>query len=161
MVQAVSPCLARYVRGSASLMGLISFLSRRLLRRVVINDQARAAPYDLLPERALFRFGSDSVSPFDAARADPATSASKSSNSGLALPGQIRPHPCEGRIQRAFFGCALLRLPALMRWRVRNPVGRDWPPTSGSTAEPETRRLEERRCQLHPRVPDSGLVRVR
>src|SRR5437870_12726938 len=84
MVQAVSPCLARYVRGSAPLMGLISFLSRRLLRRVVINDQARAAPYDLLPERALFRFGSDSVSPFDAARADPATSASKSSNSGLA-----------------------------------------------------------------------------
>src|SRR3989442_1173055 len=60
MVQAVSPCLARCVRGSASLMGLISFLSRRLLRRVLINDQARAAPYDLLPERALFRFGSDS-----------------------------------------------------------------------------------------------------
>src|SRR2546428_9496332 len=29
MVQAVSPCLARYVRGSASLMGLISFLLRR------------------------------------------------------------------------------------------------------------------------------------
>src|SRR2546422_155837 len=93
MVQAVSPCLARYVRGSAPLMGLISFLSRRLLRRVVIHDQARAAPYDLLPERALFRFGSDSVSPFDAARADPGTSASKYLTSGLALPGQIRPHP--------------------------------------------------------------------
>src|SRR2546422_3146893 len=44
---------------------------------------------------------------------------------------------------------ALLRLPALMRWRVRNPVVRDWSPTSGSKAEPETRRLEERTSLGH------------